>query len=308
MNTEYTLENYKIPGQEHLQIYVEHLTAVSEKHKLLFPQINKNGSSHFRQVIGLKCYEEDFQKYDLNNSSYYEQNVKEIKDCATREDFINLVFIREPAERLASSITHDAVVHVSNQLQNRDVSGRVKTNYNDPVWIMDVADMFLQEFSTFDLEEFCLQKQKPGSIIPGPKDCNYHCRIQFTKLVSELIQMPNTMVFHVDKDLSDNLLYFFEKHRPYIYDQIMDRTFQDWKDCNDAGAEVNMDEIYQIEKNKRHNNKIQNRMSYIYYTILPYLKDPRIQPNKIFSDYQKYYVRDIEMYRRMDPSRYFRRP
>lgn len=306
MNTEYTLENYIIPGQEHLQIYVEHLTAASEKHKLLFAQINKNGSSHFRHVIGLKRYEEDFQKYDLNDRSNYEQTFKEINDCATREDFINLVFIREPAERLASSITHDAVVHVSQQVYQNGIS---KTkNIHEPYWIMDIADIFLEEFSTFDLEEFCLQKQKPGVIIPGPKDCSYHCRIQFTKLVSELIRMPNTMVFHVDKDLSDNLLYFFEKHRPYIYDQIMDRTLQTWKDCNDDGAEFSMDEIYEIEKNKRHNNRIHNKMAYIYYTILPYLKDPRTQPNKIFSDYQKYYVRDIEMYRRMDPSRYFRRP
>ena len=310
MNTPYTPDDYIIDSQDHLGIYVSHKIVANAEQKITFVQINKNGSSHFRYVVGYEYYENDFKSYDTNNKKVKPNVKEEFLSVAIREDFINLVFIREPAERLASSIAHDCAVHVDKQEVDGTLTyfGGERLHPHDPIRLQKLSDLFLEEFSTFDLEEYLLMRQRPGVVIPGPKDSNYHSRIQFNDIVVELLQMPNTFIFHVDDDLSDNLLYFFEKHRPYLYEKIMKDNIQYLEDLNINTDKVSLDEIYEMVKNRKTNTKFSNALSFVYYTILPYLKDPRTQPNKIHSDYQKFYKRDIDMYHSIDPDRYFRRP
>lgn len=281
--------DYMIPGKEHLQSYVNHLVRVNHEDKILFVQINKNGSSHVRSVI-------DFLAMDSNAElpGFYD-----LMEISRQSGYLILIILREPASRLASSITHDILVHSHNR--------RDPLQHQGNIGLITFADMFLEDFKSFDLKEFLHAEHEAGLVIPAPADCSYHGRIQFNKCVEEFIKLPNTIVFHVDNDLSDNILYFLEVHRPQLYEQYINKQSQQHINDN-HGEAVSREEIHQLSSKVQINNRFENKFSFIYYTLMPYLTDPRIQPNKIYTDYQDFYARDIEMYREFNPERYFRRP
>lgn len=281
--------DYMIPGKEHLPSYVDHLVHVNHEHKIIFVTINKNGSTHVRSVI-------DFP-VDSNSEppGFYD-----LMEISRQPGYLILIILREPASRLASSITHDIFVPAHNR--------RDPLLHQGNIGLITFADMFLEDFKSFDLKKFLRAEHEAGLVIPAPADCSYHGRIQFNKCVVEFLKLPNTIVFHVDNDLSDNLLYFLEVHRPQLYEQYINKQSQKHSDDNNHGEAVSREEIHQLSSKLQNNNRFQNKFSFIYYTLMPYLTDPRIQPNKIYTDYQDFYARDIEMYREFNPKRYFRRP
>jgi len=295
------VSDYMIPGKEHIQSYVNHLVRVNHEEKITFVPINKNGSTHLRSFINFPHNkEEDFPGFfDLNDRCV--DNYKKAMEVCTRDDYVNLIILREPASRLASSITHDIVVHAQNRNDPLPFKGQVN--------LKRVADMFLEDFKSFDLGKFLLSEHEAGLVIPPPEECAYHGRIQFNDAVVEILNLPNTIVFHVDDDLSDNILYFLEVHRPHLYKKIIDENLQKWIEHHRGyEEEPTREQIHEILSKTQLNTRHSNSYEFIYYTLMPYLTDPRIQPNKIYDDYQKFYRIDIEMYRRFDSSRYFRRP
>lgn len=293
---------YKIPGYEHLSIYANHGISINHDHKVTLTQIMKNASTNMRSIIDLPDY------YNFNTIACQgDRSIYKIEDrdgameFCRRDDYVNLIVIREPASRLASCIAHDVLTYENSSTLPKKNS--ILQNHN----IITRSGIFLREFSTFDLARYLQEEQPEGDVIPGPNDCYYHGRIQFNDTVTELIQFPNTFVFHLDLDLSPNLMYFFKTHRPDAYEQYMARWTQ--AEYKHSGGEADsIDQIEYTANRSMVNNRYSNNTEYIYYTILPYLTDTRLRPNKIFDDYQKFYARDIEMYNGMDPNRYFRRP
>ena len=294
---------YKIPGYEHISIYNNHGIAINHDHKVTLTQINKNASTYLRSIIDFP----DYYNFNLEHEPGYDpmeeltiEGMVAMEFCG-RDDYVNLIIIREPASRLASCIAHDALTYENSSTLPKENS--ILQTYNK----ITRSEIFLTEFSTFDLERYLTEEQPEGDVIPGPKDCYYHGRIQFNHTVTELMQFPNTFVFHLDTDLSTNILHFFQAHRPDVHEQYITQwSKNDYK--NSTGVEASSDQIDHTVNRTIINNRYTNHTEYIYHTILPYLTDTRIRPNKIFDDYQKFYARDIEMYHGMDPDRYFRRP